>query len=195
MKNRDPCNHPLASFLPLYSRQFVLNAQHLLWSTLFTRELQLTEFNESSATAVSLHLWKIADMCQQAKLSGRALRKVSSETLLVIVGTPLILFRLPSWPSLCSAIGARNRRPSSSCSALRRLWRGSWRRKWRSPSRMPPTMGKRWRSKLQSWKLRIFNASVWASDPKLVDIVHNLPSMCIWSSGMGWRWKLVGFKS
>jgi len=39
------------------------------------RELQLTEFNQSQATALSLHLWKIADTCQQAKLSGRALRK------------------------------------------------------------------------------------------------------------------------
>jgi len=39
------------------------------------RELQLTEFNPSPATAVSLHLWDIADRCQQAQLSGRALRK------------------------------------------------------------------------------------------------------------------------
>ena len=36
----------------------------------------MTEFNPSPATAVSLHLWDIADRCQQAQLSGRALRKV-----------------------------------------------------------------------------------------------------------------------
>jgi len=39
------------------------------------RELQLTEFNHSPATALSLHLWNIAETCQQAQLSGRALRK------------------------------------------------------------------------------------------------------------------------
>lgn len=62
----------------LFSAIQELMAKNIIISegTLLThRELQLTEFNESSATAVSLHLWKIADMCQQAKLSGRALRK------------------------------------------------------------------------------------------------------------------------
>ena len=42
------------------------------------RELELTEFNQSDATSTSLHLWRIAQLCQKAQLSGRALRKVLS---------------------------------------------------------------------------------------------------------------------
>ena len=36
----------------------------------------MTEFNQSDATSTSLHLWRIAQLCQKARLSGRALRKV-----------------------------------------------------------------------------------------------------------------------
>ena len=45
---------------------------------MFPRELELTEFNKSDATSSSLHLWRTAQLCQKAQLSGRALRKVLS---------------------------------------------------------------------------------------------------------------------
>ena len=48
----------------------------LLEDTLMNhRELELTEFNRSDATSSSLHLWRTAQLCQKAQLSGRALRK------------------------------------------------------------------------------------------------------------------------
>ena len=50
----------------------------LSFNTTFPRELELTEFNQSDATSTSLHLWRIAQLCQKAQLSGRALRKVLS---------------------------------------------------------------------------------------------------------------------
>ena len=51
----------------------------LLEDTLMNhRELELTEFNRSDATSSSLHLWRTAQLCQKAQLSGRALRKVLS---------------------------------------------------------------------------------------------------------------------
>ena len=50
----------------------------LFFNTTFPRELELTEFNQSDATSTSLHLWRIAQLCQKAQLSGRALRKVLS---------------------------------------------------------------------------------------------------------------------
>ena len=79
------------SILPTSSFLIIINT--------LARELQLTEFHPSQA--LSFHLWQIADKCQRAKLSGRALRKVH---FLVIGQCASSCYQSGSLPGLCSLL-------------------------------------------------------------------------------------------